>query len=723
VVHRDLKPSNIMVAGDGSVKVLDFGLARPVDDAQGDTITVAGVLLGTPGYMSPEQATGDKVDERSDVFSLGVILFEMLTGTPCFSGNSTADMVRNVVMQEPSATAIAAAQLTPELEAVLLKCLRKDPRQRWANCGEMAHALRKAIAGERSSTHETTIAITPSLVRRRKRSSVRAAIAAALVVALLAIGVVWFRGRAPAEAQRGVAVLPFTSLQADAGAEAFSVGLVLAVSNALSGFEAFERAFWVVPASEMMQAKPRTAAEARQLFGVDLVVSGSVETGGDRVRVTANLTDARTRRQLRSRQITVSASDTFRLQDRLAEVAAELLELELPPAQRAARLRQSDGEPGAEDYLLQGQGYLQGGADNADAAIEVLSEAIRRDAKFAAPHAALSRAYVLKYDVSKDTEWLAKAKATATAAERLGGRTMESLQALSYIADAEGRYEESISLLRQVVDQEPRNAQAWVRLGIVYEHMHTPSQAEAAYRKAIELQPGYPGWHTRLGNFLYRASRYSEAEASFARAKDLAPDNYRAWAQLGAVNVQLARYDRAEEMLKQSIRLKPTFSAWANLASTYFFLNRMQEWDEANRNALALGPTSLSLRANTAHTYRITPMFRSRAPDAFREAVRLGESMLKVNSRDAETLAEMAWLYADLGQKDRAVEAMRQARDLAPKSGAVLFRAVMMWEALGDREQALLAYRLLRKTGGYVEDINRRPELAALRADPRFKGE
>jgi tetratricopeptide (TPR) repeat protein len=561
------------------------------------------------------------------------------------------------------------------------------------------------------------------VVPRTRRLSARFAIAAAVVVALLTIGVVWFRGRAPAEAQRGVAVLPFTPLRADAGAEAFSVGLVLAVSNVLSGFEPFERAFWVVPASEMLQAKPKTAAEARQLFGVDLVVSGSVEIGGDRIRVTANLTDARTRRQLRSRQITVPASDTFRLQDRLAEAAAELLELELPPAQRAARPRPREGEPRVEDYLLQGQGYLQGGADNADAAIEVLNEAVRRDAKFAAPHASLSRAYVLKYDISKDTGWLAKAKVSATQAERLGGRTTGTLQALSLIADAEGRYEESVRLLREVVDQEPRNAQAWVGLGLAYEHMQALPQAESAYRKAIEIQPGYPGWHTRLGNFLYRASRYADAEASFSRARDLAPDNYRAWAQLGAVNVQLARYHRAEEMLRQSIRLKPTFSAWANLASTYFFLNRMQEWDNANANALALGPGSLALRANNAHTYRITPMFRSRAPEAFNNAVKLGESMLKVNPRDAETLAEMAWLYADLGQKDRAVRTMRQARDLAPASGAVLFRAVMMWEALGDREQALLAYKLLGTTGGYVEDINRRPELAALRADPRFKGE
>ena len=723
ITHRDLKPGNVMIAPGDRVKVVDFGLAKRIAASAGqsnstvpDALTIEGQVIGTPSYMSPEQALGDDVDPRSDVFSFGILLYEMLAGSVPFSGDSKSGVLRKIVAAEPRRLAELAPSTPVALQRLVEKCLQKDRDLRYGDCAKVKDDLQQ-IADALASP-PPTVAL-PAARRRTLRP--RVWIAASLLAAVIAAGLLYRFLPARAPATRGLAVLPFTPVGNDERTRAFSLGLVMAVSTNLSGLESFRNAFWVVPIGDVLQAKAQSPSEARQLFGVDLVIGGSVETSADRVRVNTWLTNARTQRQLRSRQLNKTASDALLLEDELVRAVGELLEIELPVEARGSVHSSGSPEPAAEDYYLQGRGYLQSGADKADFAVNVFRQALTRDPKFARAQAGLADAYLQKYFMTKDPQWIAQARAAGDEAIHLGGDIPEALIVLGAIEREQGRYEGAAFHLLHVIAIDPQNRDAWTRLAQARESQNKMQDAEDAFRKAIDLEPSYPGGYASLGSFYYRRGRYPEAERSFQRARELAPDNFRVYNQLGGLYLQTGRYGEAEIALKKSLELKPNALAYNNLSSCYFYQDRYAEAIPPMEQALQLGQVSVPLLANLARMYHRTPGLEAKAPPIYRQAFDLAQKQLQVNPRDAETHADVAWLRAESGDRQAARREIQLAQSLSPSNTAVLFRAILTYELIGERDQALRAWRSLKPTGSYLEEVRRRPELKDLRADPRFK--
>jgi serine/threonine-protein kinase len=755
IIHRDLKPGNVMITGDGLVKVLDFGLAKPVGETgrssalaskdllDDDSLTTPGAVLGTVGYMSPEQTLGGDVDARSDVFSFGVVLYEMLSGYRPFPGASRQEVALNLLRGAPQPLHLLCPGVPHLIEEIVNRCLAREAANRYTDCGAVVRELRVAaeelpanppsvapgegdttIFDEALGTHGSGTGRQSVQIPPRASHAFRWVAAILLLVVVVVAGLAWrfyARPALKAQAPRGIAVLPFTPVGSEDRTRAFGVGLVMSLSSQLSALEPFREAFWVVPPGDVLQAKALSAKEARQMFGVDLVISGSVEATGNRIRVTAIVSDAKSQRMLRSGQMTEAAADSFALQDDLVSLVAQLLQVGLPVEVRATAASFNSREPGAEDYYVQGRGYLLSDANQADLAIAVFKEALRRDPAFAKAYAGLGEAYLDKYEFSKDPDWINKARASCEQALKLRPRNIHAQAVLGNIARIEGRYDEAVSVLRTIVTQEPKNLEAWLHLARTYESKQALREAEAAYQKAVEIQPSYPGAHQHLGSFYYKQGRYDEAARSFKRASELAPDNYKALNNLSAVLVQQGHFAPAEVALRHSLEIRPNPIAYNNLASLYFTEGRYAESVPMMEQAVKMGQRSATLLSSLAHLYRLVPELRPKAAKASADAIDVALRQIAVNPHDAEARADLAWLYAEQGERQSALREISAALKEAPESGFVLFRLVLVNELLGDRKEALVAYDSLAKTGSLLTEVNHRPELKALRNDPKFK--
>ena len=586
VIHRDIKPENILLAGyppadrarsGWHARVADFGIARAVTAAGGESLTQTGMALGTPAYMSPEQASGEReVDARSDVYSLACVLYEMLAGQPPYTGATSAAILARKVVEAVPSVRVVRDTVPVTVDRAIATALAKTPADRFASVTEFVDALGAGPDGVDDLTSTRRVA-------RRSRTVGVPVLTAALVATFFATDFGGRRTRPSPSATRprieSLAVLPLENLSNDPEQEYFAAGMHEALIIDLGKLSGLRL---VSARPSVLQYKgsskpPRRIAEE---LGVDALVTGTLMRVGNTVRITAHLVDPATGGDLWGQDYEREVRDVLALQDEIVADVARQIQLQLSPQERAGLAGSRRVDPGAYEAYLKGKFQLNKfTAEGFDKGMALLREAIAIDPTEALAYAGLAQGYAMMevLSASPSPEGIVRARAAALKAVELDETLAEAHDALSVVKYSEWDWAGAERSLERALELNPNLPEPRVHYAWHLTSFGREAEAIAQMKRAIELDPLSPLYTAWLGGMYWEFGRSDEAIAEANKAMELQPDFPVALFVLGLAYADKGQYREAIAAHEKALAMYPNRNfSWA-LARTLAVAGRQAD--------------------------------------------------------------------------------------------------------------------------------------------------
>lgn len=641
IVHRDLKPGNVMVTNEGHVKVLDFGLAKDVRAANGGDLTLTsdsqtqiGVVMGTPAYMSPEQAAGRLLDHRTDIFSLGVVLHEMATGRRPFEGTSSAELVSAILRDTPPSVTDARPDLPSDLARIIRRCLEKDPSHRVQTARDVSNEFRDlarqtsqklAAATTSTSSSRAVPAADSGIPHADEVSGVkRHAIALTIAAILLVIGFagvgIYLKGSKAGQVD-SIAVLPLENRSNDPEAEYISDGITESINNSLTRLPSLR----VIPHSvaSHYRGKSMDMRKVGDELRVQAVLTGSIAQRGDDLTVNVELDDVRNAKQLWGERYNRKLADLLAVQNEIAREVSQLLRSQLSAEDQQKLTKGSTDNPEAYQLYLKGKYYTNKlSKAGFSKGIEYFNQAIALDHQYGLAYSGLAYNYINQDD------WFMPPN-------EAGPKTREAAQKALAIDESDGGAHLSMAIVTHWYDWN------W-------------AAAESEFKRAIELNPNNWEAHTYYSWFLAPMGRNDQSIAEAKRAQQADPLSGFANFNVGGALVFARQWDPAIEQLHRAIEVDPTF--WFShcfLGRAYEQKGKLPEAIAEFQRALELEEDNAEIWSGLGHAYALSG---KRA-----EAQKVLEHLKGVSAHSWVAPYNIAVIYAGLGEKEQAFAFLDQA--------------------------------------------------------------
>ncbi len=691
VIHRDIKGANIMVSPKGQVKIMDFGIAKI---AGGTGSTWSGGVTGTAAYMSPEQAMGGPVNGRTDIWSLGVVLYEMITGALPFRGDTEAGVFHSLIYETPRPVLESRPDCPPDLADVIDRCLKKKADARYPSAKacladlravqrRLDRSLEFSATGTEGGKARRDLATQTRHrdPRRRRRQRVLAvlgavalAIAADFAVPSLRRGLAALVGYRQVPAEKHLLVLPFLNVGGEKAGQDLCDGFLEVLTSELTRLERFQKAFWVAPANEVRTSGVANAREARRAFGASLVITGSFQQLSGTVTLTMNLIDTVTLRQVRSEVMSDRTGNFASFQEGMIDRLVHMLDMEIPPEVRRTLTAGGTSNAVAYESYVMGCGRLERyeNPENLAAAVDLFQKAVALDPGFALAFAGLGEARWRRSELISDPALVEQALDDCARALKLAPDLASVHATFGLIYTGKGLVAEAIREFEKALRSDPANQEATLGLAEAWEASGNREKAEEIYQKAIALKPSRWAGYSHFGVFYLRTGRFAEAEAMFRKVLDLTPDNIRALNNLMAVYWYMKRDDLVRRMFERSIAVRPNADAYSNMGTLEFFAGHYGEAAKMFELSVRIDAGSSTIWGNLGDSYRYVPGNADKARQAYEQAVLLAGREKEINPRDASLRARLAIYLAYAGRGGDALaeldEALRWRRPLSSSS-------------------------------------------------------